>query len=116
MNTLSLVTFETNAYSVPTRYCGRKDVLLYAYVDRIDILTDSQMIASHIRTYDRHEEVFELDNYLDELERKPRAIQHARPMKRTSLPAVYKVFHQETLKQYGHADYSHGIEPAVPSF
>jgi len=90
-------------HSVPTRYSGRKDVLLYAYVDQIDILIGSEIIASHIRTYDRHLEVFELDHYLDELERKPRAVQHARPMKSASLPAVYKVFHSETLKQYGHA-------------
>lgn len=103
VNTLSLVTFETNMYSVPTRYSGRKDVLLYAYVDQIDILIGSQVIASHSRTYDRHQEVFELDHYLDELERKPRAIEHARPLKSTPLPAVYKAFHQETLKQYGHA-------------
>ncbi len=103
VNTLSLVSFETNTYSVPTRYAGRKDVLLHAYVDRIDILIDRQVIASHVRSYDQHLEVFELDHYLDELERKPRAIQHARPMKNSSLSSVYQSFHRETLKQHGHA-------------
>lgn len=73
------MNFETNTYSVPTRYAGRKDTQIYAYVNHIEIWLDGNCVAKHERSYERLQEVFEVDHYLDELERKPRAIQHARP-------------------------------------
>ncbi|WP_203363655.1 IS21 family transposase [Bacillus sp. REN10] len=103
VNTLSLVTFETNAYSVPTVYAGQKDAEIFAYVDRVEIHLDGEVKAIHERSYERHQEVFNLDHYLDELERKSRAIQHARPLRQTEMSDLYQQFYRETLRQYGHA-------------
>ncbi|WP_374102961.1 hypothetical protein [Bacillus sp. ISL-77] len=36
-NTISQVAFDTNKYSVPTNYEGRKNLLLKAYVNKIEI-------------------------------------------------------------------------------
>lgn len=102
INQLSLVNFETNTYSVPTSYAGNKQALLYAFVDRIEIWVDNQCIAQHERTYEKHQEIFEVDHYLDELEKKPRAIAHARPVRRAKLPETYHQFYQESVSQYGH--------------
>ena len=102
VNSLSLVNFETNAYSVPTRYSGRKEAQIYAYVDHIEIWLDGNCVAKHTRSYKGLEEVFEVDHYLDELERKPRAIQHARPIRRANLPPSYQEFYKRSLSKFGH--------------
>ncbi|WP_234969405.1 IS21 family transposase [Bacillus massilinigeriensis] len=102
VNSLSLVNFETNSYSVPTRYAGRKEALIYAYVDYVEVWLDGSCVAKHERSYERLQEVFEVDHYLDELERKPRAIQHARPVRRAKLPPIYQEFYKRTLSRYGH--------------
>lgn len=102
VNTLSLVHFETNAYSVPTRYAGRKDAEVRAFVDKIEVWLGGECVAEHIRTYEKLQEVFEVDHYLDELERKPRAIQHARPVRKAKLPSSYHEFHKRSFSKYGH--------------
>jgi transposase len=102
VNSLSLLNFETNAYSVPTRYAGRKDAQIAAYVNHIEVMIDGNCVAKHERSYEKHQEIFEVDHYLDELERKPRAIQHARPVRRTNLPPSYQEFYKRTLSKYGH--------------
>lgn len=102
VNSLSLVTFETNFYSVPTRYAGHKEVQIYAYVQQIEVVINGECIASHERSYNKQEEVFNVDHYLDELERKPRSIQHARPLRKAVLPSIYQEFHQKTLATFGH--------------
>lgn len=43
-----------------------------------------------------------MDHYLNELERKPRAIQHARPVRRAHLPPNYQEFYKRSLSKYGH--------------
>lgn len=102
VNSLSLVNFETNAYSVPTRFSGRKETQIYAYVDHIEIWLDGNCIAKHERSYKKLQEVFEVDHYLDELERKPRAIQHARPIRKANLPPSYQEFYKRSLSKFGH--------------
>lgn len=102
VNSLSLVNFETNAYSVPTRYAGRKDAEVRAFVENIEIWIDGNCVAEHKRTYEKLQERFEVDHYLDELERKPRAIQHARPVRKAKLPPSYLEFHKRTHSKYGH--------------
>ncbi|WP_339062121.1 Mu transposase domain-containing protein [Tepidibacillus marianensis] len=96
------MNFETNSYSVPTRYAGRKETQIRAFVDKIEIWIDGSCVAEHERTYKKLQEVFEVDHYLDELERKPRAIQHARPVRKANLPSSYQEFQKGTLSKYGH--------------
>lgn len=52
-----LLTFETNAYSVPDYLTG-KLISIHAYVDRLDFYTlDSKKVASHPRCFKRHEQI-----------------------------------------------------------
>ncbi|WP_382285026.1 Mu transposase domain-containing protein [Heyndrickxia sporothermodurans] len=57
VNSLSLVNFETNAYSVPTRYAGRKDAQINAYVNHIEINIDGNCVAKHERSYEKLQEI-----------------------------------------------------------
>ena len=51
---LSLVRYQTNDYSVPTRYVHR-EVLVKAYVDELVVCCGSEEIARHRRGYEREE-------------------------------------------------------------
>ena len=52
VSSYSLVTVDRNRYSVPSDFVGQ-NLLAKAYVDRIDILSRDQVIASHKRHYGR---------------------------------------------------------------
>lgn len=49
-NRLSLVTFETNRYSVPVEHAHRP-LFLRAFVDRVEVSSGTQVIAVHPRAY-----------------------------------------------------------------
>lgn len=51
-NSLCRVAFDGNRYSVPARHAGSR-VRLRAYADRILIYRQDQLIASHLRSYNR---------------------------------------------------------------
>jgi hypothetical protein len=55
------VTLDTNRYSVPARYVGVR-VAIKAYPDRVCIYHQDQIIARHIRSYDRHQDIEDPDH------------------------------------------------------
>lgn len=55
------VTLDTNHYSVPARYVGVR-VLLKAYPDRVCIYHQDQLIARHVRCYDRYQDIEDPDH------------------------------------------------------
>jgi transposase len=76
-NQSSLVQFETNRYSVPNEY-AYFSLWLKAFVDRIEITTQEQVIAVHARLPGRFQESIRFEHYRKILERKPGGIQHLR--------------------------------------
>ena len=50
------VALDANHYSVPARYAGRS-LTLKAYDDRVCVYADNQLIARHVRSMDRHQDV-----------------------------------------------------------
>lgn len=88
VNSLSLVHFETNRYSVPAQH-AYQPVTLKAYVDKVKIYYRTDLIAEHDRLYGRNEESLQMDHYLDLLERKPGAMSYARALKLSALPPVW---------------------------
>ena len=79
VSSTSLVRYRTNDYSVPTRY-GHQEVLLKAYVDRIEVIWQGHVIASHVRSYEHEDFIANPLHYLALLERKPRALDQAAPL------------------------------------
>ena len=79
VSSLSLVRYRNNDYSVPTRY-GHHEVLAKGYVDRVEIVCRGEMIASHARSYDVHDFIYNPLHYLALLEHKSKALNQAAPL------------------------------------
>ena len=88
VTSLSLVRYQTNDYSVPTRY-GHHEVLVKAYVDEVVICCGSKEIARHLRSYEREELIFDPLHYLALLERKTNALDQAAPLVGWQLPEEF---------------------------
>lgn len=50
------VSLDANRYSVPAKYANAR-VLLKAYDDRVCVYADDQLIARHVRSLDRHQDI-----------------------------------------------------------
>ena len=81
VSSLSLVRYRTNDYSVPVAY-GHRDVLVRGYVDQVVIRCGAEVIASHPRSYERDDFVYDLIHYLPLLEQKIGALDQAAPQQR----------------------------------
>jgi len=79
VSSLSLVRYRNNDYSVPTRY-GHQEVVAKGYVERVEIACRGETIASHARSYDRAEFVYNPLHYLALLEHKSKALDQAAPL------------------------------------
>lgn len=83
----STVRFEKNNYSVPTKYL-RKDVTVKGYGNHIRILYNNVEIATYIRCYFSGQTEYKLEHYIDLLERKPRSVFNAKPVKENVTTAL----------------------------
>jgi len=96
----STVTFETNQYSVPSAYAGRR-VWLKAFVNHLSVVDQNQIIAKHTRCNERDQLILVLDHYLDILLRKPRAVRDAAAMHATNIPEEIREFQREMRRRHG---------------
>ena len=90
VSSYSLITFETNRYSAPVQYVGRQ-VLLKAYVDRLDVIWEDRVIATHRRCYARERDILEPQHFLRLIMQRPGAWEHARAIRewQARWPPVY---------------------------
>jgi len=79
-NRFSMVTFQTNRYSVPVE-CNTDLLLLRAFVDRVEISDGCSVIAIHQRCYGREQDILDAFHYLPLLKRRPGAFDHAKPLR-----------------------------------
>ena len=77
-DSLSLVRFDTNSYSVPTKYAHRK-VMVVATVKEVRLVFEDRLVARHPRGWGRERDSFDPVHYLALLERKPGGFDVARP-------------------------------------
>lgn len=75
----STVRYDTNNYSVPVKFCGKK-VALRILPETIEIYYNGEQIACHPRCFEHSKDIYELEHYLPLLERKGRAIFQAKPV------------------------------------
>jgi transposase len=88
VNSLSLVRYRGNDYSVPTAY-GHREVLVRGYVHEVVIACAADEIARHPRSYEREDFVFNPLHYLALLEQKIGALDQAAPLVGWELPAEF---------------------------
>jgi transposase len=102
-NSLSLVRFECNDYSVPTQYAHR-DVTAIGGIEEVRLVVGDALVARHPRHWGREYVTFNPVHYLALLERKPGAFDYARPLENWELPDSFNVLRRrlETeLDQHG---------------
>jgi transposase len=79
-NHLSLVTFATNRYSVPVDH-AHEHLLLRAYVDRVEIVNERQVVATHPRCWERERDILDPLHYLPLLARRPRTFAQSKAIR-----------------------------------
>jgi len=82
VNDFSTVRFDKNNYSVPTKYL-RKDVTVKGFANQVHILFEASNIVEYTRCYEKFHTEYRLEHYIDLIERKPRSVSNAKPVKET---------------------------------
>ena len=82
-NSLSLVRFDRNDYSVPTAF-AHHGLTILGGIDEISITAADELVATHPRHWGREHVSFDPVHYLALLERKPGAFDAAKPLERWS--------------------------------
>jgi len=95
VNKLSLVTYERNRYSVPTRYIGQV-LRTEVYADRLELYCREEQVAVHRRALGRGHTELRLEHYLSALARKPYAVTHAAVVRQ--LPEPYQTLRRHLLE------------------
>lgn len=99
-NTLSLVRFDRNDYSVPVQYAHRK-MTAVGGIDRVRLVADNHVIAEHVRDWDRENVHYDPVHYLALLERKPGALDYARPLEEWDLPDSIRLLRRRLEQDAG---------------
>lgn len=87
------VGFDGNRYSVPRRYAFQT-VTVKGFIDRVAIVANNQVVATHARSSAKHQRVLDPLHYLVVLERKPAALDHAPVYRDWHLPAIFAVLRE----------------------
>jgi transposase len=95
-----LVALDTNHYSVP-RGAAFCPVTIKAYADQVQVVQDGQVIATHVRSYGRHESILDPLHYLAALGRKPGCLDHGGVFRGWKLPAVFAELRVTLERRHG---------------
>jgi hypothetical protein len=98
-SSLSLVRFDANDYSVPVRW-AHHPVVVKADCHTVRLYAQGQEIARHGRIWEKEQVRFEPVHYLALLERKPGALDHARPLAGWSLPECFGLLRRRLEGQW----------------
>ena len=74
------VRFDRNSYSVPVRFL-RKTVTVKGYANHIHIICDKDTVVIYERLSGKDKTAYKLEHYLDLLDRKPRSVFQAKPVR-----------------------------------
>jgi hypothetical protein len=76
----STVRFDYNHYSVPVKYAG-KEVSVKGYGNEVVMFYRNAEIARYQRCYQRGQTKYRLEHYIDLIEKRPRSVFNAKPVK-----------------------------------
>jgi len=85
---ISMVRFRGNDYSVPVAH-AHHEVQIRGYVHEVVVGCGAEVIARHIRSYEKADMVFDPMHYLPLLERKVGALDQAAPLRGWKLPDAF---------------------------
>ena len=87
-SSLSLVRFDSNDYSVPVRW-AQHPIVVKGYWQEVVLCAQGEEVARHRRLWESEQVSFEPLHYLALLERKPGALDYARPLAGWILPECF---------------------------
>jgi hypothetical protein len=88
INSLSLGRFDGNDYSLPTRY-AYQSLTATGTLDRVRFSHRGTIVAEHVRCWGQRQVTFDPLHYLALLERKPGALDYAKPLAGWQLPDCF---------------------------
>jgi transposase len=94
------VRFDRNAYSVPRAFAFQT-VTVKGYVDQVEVVAGSTVIARHPRCYAVGEQILDPLHYLVMLGRRPAALDHANVYRHWQLPPVFAELRADLERQHG---------------
>jgi hypothetical protein len=102
VTTTCWVTDDHNRYIVPAAYANQA-ISLHVYEDRLDMVTDGGIIATHKRVFNRHlhtgHTIYDWRHYVPVLQRKPGALRNGAPF--LEMPDSFRALHKVLLKRKG---------------
>lgn len=108
-NSLSLVRFDSNDYSVPTAY-AHQPITVVGGLDEVRLVCRDRLVARHRRHWGAEHVTFDPVHYLALLERKPGAFDYARPLEQWHLPDSFGVLRRRFEAAWGPAGVRHFIK------
>jgi len=99
-NSLSLVRFDRNDYSVPVAY-AHHELTVKGGIEEVQIAEKTQLVAVHRRIWGREQVSFDPLHYLALLERKPGAFDSARPLADWGLPDCFALLRRRLEASLG---------------
>lgn len=100
-NSLSLVRYDRNDYSVPSSY-AHHEITIKGYLERVVLCCGDQEVAEHRRLWGQGGISFNPVHYLAVLEGKPGALDYARPLEDWDLPECFGVLRRRLETEWGH--------------
>ena len=99
-NSLSLVRFDRNDYSVPVAF-AHHELTVTGAIEQVRISEGPRLVALHRRIWEREQVSFDPVHYLALLERKPGALDVARPLKDWGLPDCFALLRRRLESSLG---------------
>jgi len=99
-DSLSLVRFDTNDYSVPTCYAHHK-LTAVGTIDAVGVVAGDRVVAEPRRSWGREGIFSDPVHYLALLERKPGALDFAAPLEGWELPVCFGVLRRRLEAEFG---------------
>jgi hypothetical protein len=94
------VAFDGNRYSVPRAFAFGL-VTVKGFVDRIAIVSQGQVVATHARSPEKSRMVLDPLHFVATLDRKPGSLDHAPVFRDWALPACFADFRARLERQHG---------------
>ena len=96
------VAFDGNRYSVPRPFAFGL-VTVKGFVDRVAIVSQGQVVATHGRSLEKSKMILDPLHFLATLDRKPGSLDHAPVFRDWGLPACFADFRARLERQHGPA-------------
>ena len=92
--------FDNVSYSAP-RQCAFQTVTVKGYIDRVEIVHQHTVVATHVRSYSSGDQVLDPLHYLTTLERRPAALDHSNVYRDWTLSAVFLQLRERLEERHG---------------